>query len=154
MSQIDRQALAEALEILKHSEEKITNKIPKKFIKFLNENADSEYKVNINFLNNNWDESIKQDTKAILALIYRDYIVSEEEKQKLLLQEKDRRKKEEKELREKYNPDNIFKKDNNISKNQETTQQNNNMQLIEIKKETWYMKIWNKIKSFFGKKHD
>lgn len=151
MKEINKQAVSEVIEILNHSESKITNKIPEKFMQFLYNNSDSEYKVDINFNNENWDDTIKQDTKVILALIYRDYIVSKEEREKLLKEEQKRLDEEEKELYEKYNTDNLFKKSNKIIEKVETDNINN-MQLIEIKEEQWFKKIWKKIISLFGKK--
>lgn len=151
MKEINKQAVSEVIEILNHSESKITNKIPEKFMQFLYNNSDSEYKVDINFNNENWDDTIKQDTKVILALIYRDYIVSKEEREKLLKEEQKRLDEEEKELYGKYNTDNLFKKSNKITEKVETDNINN-MQLIEIKEEQWFKKIWKKIISLFGKK--
>lgn len=155
MKEIDKQAVAEVLEILSNSEKEITNKIPENFMRFLKENADKEYKVNIDFNNEHWDDTIKKETKVILALIYRDYLVSEEEKIRLLKEEKERLDKEEQELHEKYNPDNLFKnnvtttKKENIEDKQEEL---NNMKMIEVKEDSWFKKIWKKIISMFGKK--
>ena len=154
MKEIDRQAVAEVLEILNNNEKEITDKISDKFMRFLQENADKEYKVNIDFSNEHWDDTIKKETKVILALIYRDYLVPEEEKIRLLKEEKERLDKEEKELREKYNPDNLFK--NNVTTKKEEVEEikeeSNNMQMIEVKEDSWFMKIWKKIVSMFGKK--
>ena len=154
MKEIDRQALAEVLEILNNSEKEITDKISEKFMRFLQENADKEYKVNIDFSNEHWDDTIKKETKVILALIYRDYLVPEEEKIRLLKEEKERLDKEEKELREKYNPDNLFKNNVTTTKEEveEIKEESNNMQMIEVKEDSWFMKIWKKIVSMFGKK--
>lgn len=155
MKEIDRQAVAEVLEILNNSEKEITDKISDKFMRFLQENADKEYKVNIDFSNEHWDDTIKQETKSILALIYRDYLVPEEEKIRLLKEEKERLDKEEQELREKYNPDNLFKNNVTTTKKEEIEEikeESNNMQMIEVKEDSWFMKIWKKIVSMFGKK--
>ena len=155
MKEIDRQAVAEVLEILNNSEKEITDKISDKFMRFLQENADKEYKVNIDFNNEHWDDTIKKETKVILALIYRDYLVPKEEKIRLLKEEKERLDKEEQELHEKYNPDNLFKnnvtttKKENIEEKQEEL---NNMKMIEVKEDSWFKKIWKKIISMFGKK--
>ncbi len=144
MKEIDRQTVAEVIEILNHSESEILNKIPKKFMEFLYNNSDNEFNVNIDFNNENWDDTIKQDTKAILALIYRDYLISKDERDKLLKEEQDRLNKEEYELREKYNPDNLFKEKTDVVKKDNNSI--NNTQLIEIKEEQWFKRIWKKIK--------
>ena len=110
MDDIYREAFAEVLEVLKNSNQNIIEKIPKKFIKFLFENGDTEYKPDINFYDSNWESMISEDAQAILALIYRDYIVSESERNELLKEEQETIKEQEEKLREKYNPDNLFKK--------------------------------------------
>lgn len=107
-----RQAFAEVLEVIRNSNDDIKNKIPKKFIIFLEENEDKNYVVKIDFNNANWEDTLKQETLAVLALIYRDYIILQEERKKLLIEEQEELIKIENELREKYNPDNIFKKNN------------------------------------------
>ncbi len=143
----DKKAFSEVIEILNHTDKKIVEKIPQKFIDFLFENADKDYIPNINFYDENWEKFIQEDTQAILALLYRDYIVSEDEKIELLNEEQEERLKQEGEQREKYNPDNIFKK-----KNLEKKIQTDNVQLIEIKETSWFKKILNKILNFFERK--
>lgn len=147
MENFNTKAVSEVIEILNHTDKKIVEKIPQKFIDFLFENADKDYIPNINFYDENWEKFIQEDTQAILALLYRDYIVSEDEKIELLNEEQEERLKQEGEQREKYNPDNIFKK-----KNLEKKIQTDNVQLIEIKETSWFKKILNKILNFFERK--
>lgn len=147
MENFNKKAVSEVIEILNHTDKKIIEKIPQKFIDFLFENADKDYIPNIDFYDENWENSIQEDTQAILALLYRDYIVSEDEKMKLLKEEQEEKLKFEKELREKYNPDNIFKR-----KNIEENIQINNVQLIEIKETSWFKRALDKILKFFGRK--
>lgn len=144
-----KQALTEVLEILNHSDKSITEKIPQNFIDFLYENMDKDYVCNIDFSNENWDDNVKEETQSIIALIYRDYICSSEERKTLLAEEVAEREKQERELREKYNPDNVFKK--KISEIPEELE--NQTSLIEIKKTPWYKKIYEKILKIFGIKH-
>lgn len=146
-------AITEVLEILKHTDDEIVAKIPKKFMDFLTQTADEEYIPNINFTDSNWDNSIKEETKDILALIYVDYICSEEERQSFLEEEQKERAKEE-ELREKYNYDNLFKKRNEPEKqedNQNNSVNNENMQLVDIRKYPWYKRVYYKILEIFGR---
>ena len=147
MEKFNTKAVSEVIEILKHTDKKIVEKIPQKIIDFLFENEDKDYRPNIDFNDENWEKNIEEDTQAILALLYRDYIVSEEEKQKLIKEEKEESQKQEKELREKYNPDNIFKK-KNVDKNMQI----DNVQLIEIQETSWFKRTLNKILDFFGRK--
>ena len=142
MEIVYRQAFAEVLEVLKHTSKSIVEKIPEKFIMFLKDNKDNEYIADIDFSKPNWEDEVKQETQAILALIYRDYIVSPEKKSELIREEQIRI---EKEIREKYNPDNIFK-----NKKEETVIENTNLP-VEIKKETFFKKLISFIKGLFNK---
>lgn len=151
MNNLNKRAISEVIEVLNHTDKDIIEKIPEKFIKLLHDNADPDYKPSIDFYNVNWENMIEDDAKAILALIYRDYIVSESERNKLIEEEQQMLKNQEAELREKYNPDNIFK--NRTHK--ESSKPNNaieNMQLTEVKQAPWYKRLLDKILSFFAKK--
>lgn len=146
MEQEYKQALTEVLEILKYTDSTTVKKIPNKFITFLNENCDKNYKCNINFANDNWEDTLKEETQYLIALIYRDYIVSAEERKDLLIEEKREREKQEIKLREKYNPDNLFK-----SKHYEIPDKfTENTQLIEIQQYSWYKRLYRKILAIFG----
>lgn len=103
MESVYRQAFVEVLEVLKHTSRSILEKIPEKFVMLLEENKDNDYIANIDFSKNNWEEDVKQETQAILSLIYRDYIVSDAKRSELIKEEYEAN-------RKKYNPDNIFNK--------------------------------------------
>lgn len=134
-------ALAETYDIIRNSEKDIVDKIPLKFINFLIKNMDKEYQVQIDYSNPNWDNSILDETKTILALIYRDYLASEIEREELIKQE-------EEELKEKYSYDKLF---NKVEKKKDYTE-NDNLQLAVIEDLPWYKRIYNKILKLFGKK--
>jgi len=145
MEIVYRQAFAEVLEILKHTSKSIVEKIPEKFIMFLKDNKDDEYIADIDFSKPNWEDEVKKETQAILALIYRDYIVSPEKKSELIREEQEEQIRIENEIREKYNPDNKIK-----NKKEETVIENINLP-VEIKKETLFMKLISFIKGLFNK---
>ena len=150
MENLNKRAVSEVIQILNHTEKEIIERIPEKFIKFLFDNADNEYEPNIDFFDENWENSIDEDAKALLALIYRDYIASDNERNELLEEERKENAKQEELLREKYNPDNLFKN------NQETEEQKDfvsNTQLEEIKEISWYKRLFKKILSIFGIKN-
>lgn len=138
-------ACSEAITVIDKSSEEIQKKISQKFIDFLRKNADTEYNIDIDFHNGNIEEKLSIDAMAILGLIYRDYIVSADERKKLLEEEQEEKLRQEKELREKYNPDDIFKK-----KTREKNEVINEVQLIEVKETSWFKRTINKILSFFG----
>lgn len=145
-NEFDKRAFSEVIEIINHSDKDIVEKIPKHFIKFLYENMDNEYNVNIDFSNENWDETVLEETNVILALIYRDYIVSPEEREELLIEEKKEQEENERKLREKYNTDNLFKK-KNIEMPDELVEET---QLIEVKEYPWYKRLFKKILAIFN----
>lgn len=103
-------AFCEVLEVIAHSEPKVKERIPHSFIAFLNDNKDPNYKPSINFEDPNWDEKLMQEARIVIGLIYRDFVADPEEKAAFIAEEKEEARKAEEELREKYNPDNIFKK--------------------------------------------
>ena len=87
------------------------------------------------------------DTRAILSLIYRDYICEETEKEILLKKDNEEINKYEEKLKEKYNIDNILK---NRRKEQEKTQYDKPIQIARYK-ESIIKRIFNKIKRIFFK---
>ena len=131
-----KQALSEVWEILKYSEKSIIERIPQEFMNFIIENKDKEYKCNTDFESENWEESVKPETQAIIALIYRDYICSTEKRKILIAEEIQEEMQSEEKIRQDYKYDNIFKnkKTNNLN-------EKSNTDLIEIKKQPWYKKI-------------
>lgn len=150
MENLNKRAVSEVIQILNHTEKEIIERIPEKFIKFLFDNADNEYEPNIDFFDENWENSIDEDAKALLAIIYRDYIASDNERNELLEEERKENAKQEELLREKYNPDNLFK---NNQKTEEQKDFVSNTQLEEIKEISWYKRLFKKILSIFGIKN-
>lgn len=150
MKQEYREAFTEVNEIIKIMPNELVNKIPSKFKEMIEEERDKEYNPNIQEPLEKC--KLKNETIIILGLIYRDFLCSPDEKRKL--QEKDARELQnvqeaiEKEIREKYNPDDIFKrKTQNIN---EATQSNiENTSMIVVPEEKWYKKIFNLIKNLF-----
>lgn len=143
MEDIDRRVFNQIDEILKHSSDEILKKLPKNLQEFLKENKEKDYKPNIDFNTDNWQDYLLEDTIVLMGLIYRDYIVSKDKRQKLLLEE-------EIEYNEKYNPNNIFKNKKNIQ-NQIKEIQPRETAIIEYKEKNFLQKIFDKIKHLFNK---
>ena len=141
------EASVEVLDILEHMNANDLAKVSKKFINFLKENASKEYKCNLDYSKKLNDMELKEETRGLLALMYEKYWCPEEEKEELKKKFYENEKKYQEELREKYNPDNIF------TKNQDNIiePENNQTQLIEYK-ESVFRKILNKIRAFFKMK--
>lgn len=134
-------AFKEIYIILNRSSKEELNKIPKSFIEFIESNMDMEYNPQIDF-NENFEKSVLEETLILLALMYREYLISKEEREVLIQNEK----KQLKEQEESYTVENLFKK-----RKQESEECSINIEqpLTVIKEEKWYMKILNKILSIF-----
>lgn len=137
-------SLYQISEILKYLSPNLKGRIPKKFISYFEANKSKNY---------NWqiDESLpleKQNllpcTREILTLLYKDYLCDEIEKIKIEETLNENERKYQMEIREKYNPNDIFK---NVHKKTEVNQQEN--PLISKCKESFFRKVISKIKLFF-----
>lgn len=135
-------------EILKFMAPNLKARIPKKFISYFENNKSQEY---------NWaiDKSLpleKQDllptTKEILAVLYKDFICDDVERVKLEKTLSNNEIKYQEELREKYNPDNIFK---DRQKPTEYVEAQTKSTEIATYKESFFSKIISKIKLIFHK---
>lgn len=108
-------ALKQVYMILKSMGKEIRDKIPDEMLNFIEENMDKEYFF---ILDENIDleeQNFMPETLGIISLIWRDYLCSDEERERLQAEDIERQKQIEEERREKYNPDNIFKKiDENV----------------------------------------
>lgn len=145
METVYKQAFAEVLEVLKHTSKSIVEKIPENFINFLKDNKDDEYITVIDFSKSNWEDDVKEETQVILALIYREYIVSSEKKRELIRDEQNEQLRIENEIRKKYNPDNLFK-----NERKEINVDSTDLP-IEIKKENFLNRIICFVKKIFSK---
>ena len=152
MKQEYKEAFTEVNEIIKMMPYELVNKIPTKFLEMIEEERDTEYNPNIQEPLEK--QKLKNETIIILGLIYRDFLCTPEQRKKL--QEKDARdlqeaKRElEEELRQKYNPEDIFKNKKSINNEQQDYQEN---AMVVIQEEKWYQKIFNLIKNLFKRKN-
>ena len=128
-------AYAEVDKVLSYMESKYVEKIPKKLRELFKNEKEKNYEPNINPKVPLNQQNLQRKTLAILAMLNLSYwCENEEEKQKLLKIYSENDKKKEEEMRKKYNPDNLFKE-----KNKENTQ------IVEYKKQSFILKILNKI---------
>lgn len=135
-------------EILKYITPNLKARIPKRIISYFETNKSTDF---------NWqiDKTIpleKQDllptTKEILTVLYKDYMCDDTERVKLDKTLNENEIKYQNELREKYNPDNIFK---DRQKNIQTEQVKTENTSIVTYKESFFSKIISKIKLIFHK---
>jgi len=146
-------AYTEVLEIIKYLPKEERDKIPAEKIKFYEQNCDKEYEFTFDIEKPIDEQNTLRETNAIVVVLFRDYFATTEQKEKLekILQQNEE--KHQQELREKYNPDNIFKKpENRKNEEAETTE---TMALVEVKKDNVIKEIFKKIINFikgFNKK--
>ncbi len=145
-----RQSLTELNTIIHYMDIEYLKKLPQKFIEFINSNMDKDYIPNIDKNTPIYEQNLKKDTKVLLSLLYRNYWCDKDKK--IILSQEDLVAKNnyEKELREKYNPDNIFKNKSNVAEmNIEHQKEEKQTELIEYKEQKWYQKIFAKILKVF-----
>lgn len=140
------EASAELIEILNYLPMSEVEKIPLKLRTFFKKVATPNYVSKIDPYKALDQQDIKEKTKDLIAVIYRNYWCSKEERAFLDEQLIENDKKCEEKLREQYNPDNIFK--NKIKEDvQEDTKE-----LIEYKSQNFIQRLFNKIKNIFKRK--
>lgn len=121
--------ITETIEILKLADKKEIDKIPKKFMNFLNEHADKEYKFEIGNKMSLKNLKLRKETKNILAIIaYNYWCDTPEKKSKFNELLNNNQKIYEEKLRNQYNPDNLFKNKKQVSQNK-----NNSTALVKYK---------------------
>ena len=149
-----KEAYSEVLDILNHTRKEDVNKISPSFLDFLKSNSSKSYVSNLDHSLKLKDMNLKPRTKAILAIIYREFWCNEEQ-----LKEFD-----EKLMKNEMTYQNIIQKANDCSSNNfeisnkviksQVLSSNqliiNNDSLIPHK-ESFFSKIINRIKSLFKK---
>lgn len=142
------ESYVEVLTILGYMETEYQEKIPKKLIDFFERNSAKNYKFDIDLAIPLKEQKLKAKTLSLLAMLNLNYwCKSNEEKQELIKRYSENEKKYQEELRKRYNPDNIFKKQQEKSNIEENVIQNE-VALIEYK-ESIFRRLINKIKSIF-----
>lgn len=135
-----RQAYTEIDNFIELLDEYNKNKIPQKLREYFKKEKDGEYIKNINPNQPIKEQNLKEETLALIAMLNLQYWCEDEnEKQRLKAIYAENERKYQEELREKYNPDNLFKNKQRVveEKIEETA-------MVEYKEDT----IWTKIKRF------
>ena len=140
-----QKTFSEVYDIINHMEENMKNKIPTKFIKFIESNRDLNYDVKIDYAESIVNQNLMHETKVLLSLIYRDYICDDEKRKLLIEQDNKILNEREENLRKKYEID--FQKRKDYKKNNEENHENN--ELIVIKELKWYEKILKLFRKIF-----
>lgn len=139
-------AISEVLDILKHTNKKDVNKISPEFMSFLKDNEFKEYISKFDHTNGIASLELSEKAIGILSVINSKFWCTPEQKEIFDNIMNNNENKYQAELREKYNPDNLFKKQEQIKNTEEVMK--NEVTMIEYK-ESIFNRLINKIKSVF-----
>ncbi len=155
-----KQAYAEIDAFIEILPDDIKRKIPKNMKEFFKNQKDKNYKKEIDINIPIEDQNLKEETLALIALLYIKYICEDEEEKrnlKNIYAENERKYREE--IRDKYSVEKAMQKRNEVRNNfnnKENTIKNQNKSAKEKSlteyKESILKKIINKIKSLFKRK--
>lgn len=144
-------AMCEILQYLKGINQEDLNKIPSKFIKFLNDNCSKNYECDFDYNKPLKELNISEEARGIIAMICLNYwCITDEQKEKFKSHLTKNELKFQEEMRRKYNPD-IFLK-NKVEKNVVDTVKIEHKELIEYKEQKWYQKIFKRMVTIIRKK--
>lgn len=141
-----RQAYSEIDEFIGLLTDEQIEKIPLKLRELFKKEKDPNYKKGINPSEPIKNQDLKEETLALIALLNLKYWCEDDrEKERLKKVYSNNEKEYQKMLSEKYNPNEIFRKDEvDIVKSEEVS-------LTIVEKEKWYRRILNYFRSIFEK---
>ncbi len=138
-------AFKEVVEILKHVPEESVLKIPQDMREMFEDEMDKEYNFEIKDNVEFEDLELLDETKAILANIFRDYWATPYQRERILAKEQYDRQKVDEEKQKKYNSNDLFKR-KNINDTKEIESSNNENLPVIVKEEKFYRKLINFIR--------
>lgn len=147
-------AYKEIVEILKYVPEESVNKIPKEMRDMFEAEQLKTYNFQIDTEKTFEEQELLEETKAILANIFRDYWATDYQKARIIEKENQDREEWERQKREKYNPNDIFKnrntttKDNDISQDiqKQLNEEYNKNLPMEVQKQNIFQRLLSFIK--------
>lgn len=138
-------AYKEIYEILKIFPKELVDRIPKYKLDYIKQNMDESYEYNIT--KETFDgKTMLDETAAILAILFRDYWATEKQKNKIINYHNTQREKIVNEIKEKYDPENVFKQ--RRIEQEKIDEKKENLSVVEYK-ENIFKKLFNKIKEIF-----
>ena len=142
-----RQAYSEVNAFLQLIDSNMSNKIPKKLKNFFKREMDKKYQPVLQKNIPLKEQNLRRKTIAIISGLYLQYWCTDmSKKEELLKTYKNNEIKHQEQLREKYNPDMLFKNKRNSNNNEKIE---NNTQMIVIDKDNIFTRFIKKIKLFF-----
>ena len=144
MSKVNSEVYTDISIIIEMMPESLRNKLSPEFIYFININKDKDYVSNINPKVPLNKQTVRKETKEVMAIIYREYFCSAKEKEELLDRDEEILRSEE-QNKIGFDPRNIFIKKEEIVNDEEVN-------ALTVKEDEGYItKIINKIKKLFKK---
>lgn len=145
MSNVNSEVYTDISIIIEMMPESLRNKLSPEFIYFVNINKSKDYISNINPKVPLNKQTVRKETKEMMAIIYREYLCSAKEKEELLDRDEEILRNED-ERKIGFDPKKIFvSRDENIYPSEEVN-------ALVVKSEEGYItRIINKIKSIFKK---
>ena len=151
MSDKTKKVYSEVYAFLNIVSEEDRNKIPKKLKEMIEEEREKEYTPSYTFEIPVEEQEISDEAIAMIALLHLNYWCEDEnEKERLNEIFNENEKKYQDELREKYNPDNLFK-NKKYKEEQLSEEQTNSVAMVEYK-ETIFRKLKEWFRNLFNKK--
>lgn len=141
-------AYKEVIKILDFAPQESVNKIPKTMIETFKAKMDDNYDFKIDINKGFEEQDLLDETKAILANIFRDYWATPYQRERIIAKEKYDRQKIEDEKRIKYNSNDIFTKRNAVKIESKPEQTINNLP-VNTQKNSFFKKIINFFKKLF-----
>ena len=138
-------AFREVVEILKHVPEESVQKIPQDMRDMFEEEMDKNYKFEVRDNVEFEDLELLDETRAILANIFKDYWATTYQRERILAKEQYDRQKVDEEKQKKYNSNDLFKR-KNINDTKEIESSNNENLPVIVKEEKFYRKLINFIR--------
>ena len=140
-------ACTEVLEILKYLPREEYGRIPKEKIEFYRNNKDNSYNFNFDITKSLNEQKISREARVIIVSLFRDFFCTPSQQEKLQRILLNNEQKYQEELREKYNPDNIFKNKTEKTKLEENIIKNETA-MIEYKKSIFRILIDKFMRAF------
>ncbi len=139
-----KNTLFEVSVILKNIDKNLSNKIPERLKDYIEKNKSQNHNFMYDYDKSLSEQRMLKTTEKYLIMLFLRYWCTNEEKTKVLDEMKRNEEKYQKEIKEKYNPNNLFKKSNveNVKKE---------VALVEVKEEKWYQKILIFFRKMFRK---
>lgn len=148
IAEVYRNSFKEVYDILENTDDELLKKIPTKFMNFIKDNMNENYKTNIQ-LNVDIDKQpLLKETEAVLSLIYRSYWATDEEKQEFAIKDQQEFIEKEEKKKSEFNGNDIYQIFENRKDLNKITIDNN---LTVIKKDNFIKKFFDKILNIFKK---